>query len=152
MNVRGLWNWRVALTFSVVGPAVGALMLVLLLDDPALVSSLLTGSFSSLAVFLGASYVVGFPPALVTGLLASTLWAARCIRDRWWVRAATGAGLGYGVLLLLQLDGLGVSAEFGDPLVFSLLGAAGGFVSGLIAGGWVAPNDSLKRTDQSLRD
>ena len=144
MNLRGFWNWRVVLTFSVAGPPVGALVLMLLLEGSAAGRGWFAGPYISLAIVLGASYIAGLLPAVVAGLIASPIWASHRVRQTWWIRSAIGAALGYVVMLLVLYEQFGNPEVFGDPLVFASLGAAGGAVSGLVAGQWAAPNNSFK--------
>ena len=152
MNIRNRMNWRVAAVFTLIGPPVGGLALILSLEVPRFAVEPTMVAFGSLAskltpMLLGTgavySYIFGFLPALVTGLIASVLWGSHRLRTNPWIRTAIGGAIGFGVMVLMQYQQLDGSDAYGDPLAFALLGATGGAASGLVAGRWVAPNNSF---------
>ena len=152
MEVRNLWNWRIVAWFALIGPPVGGAVVGLSIEIPGLIADPSFSAVVSLVSLVGAaaafSYIGGLIPAFLSGIIASVLWGCYPARlfGSWLTRAAAGASIGYRVLwLFLQLP-TGSSVSFGDGALFSVVGAAGGAVAGLVAGRWVAPNNSFKPT------
>jgi uncharacterized membrane protein len=95
------FNWKTILLFAAAGPAVGAvLVLILTYVVTGVVWMLTLKKFIGLImVFLVFGYVMGFLPALVTGVLFSVVQSGLVLQGPWRMIALVAVGASCGALI-----------------------------------------------------
>ena len=129
--------------FPIVGPGVGTAVAYLFLGR-----SDFGGGWLNPGIFFGMGYVLGAPPALITGMISS--WFVGRVKWAFWMRAAALAGAGVsfvaGGIFSLLIGTANLGAAIFMSAIFSAAGAAAAYVSAGAA--WVLLMATLLSPDR----